>query len=107
MTDIDFKSVFNTSNQKEELDKTPSFDLNKSETIDMSNIFSNTPEKSSFTSLYASPSKQAKQEFKSIAEFENDEEVLKDWDIVAKVLDQKGERISETQETLSIVCGQL
>ena len=96
MTDIDFKSVFNTSNQKEELDKTPSFDLNKSETIDMSNIFSNTPEKSSFASLYASPSKQAKQEFKSIAEFENDEEVLKDWDIVAKVLDQKGERISET-----------
>ena len=96
MTDIDFKSVFNTSNQKEELDKTPSFDLNKSEKIDMGNIFSNTPEKNSFASLYASPSKQVKQEFKSIAEFENDEEVLKDWDIVAKVLDQKGERISET-----------
>ena len=33
MTDIDFKSVFNTSNQKEELDKTPSFDLNKSEIV--------------------------------------------------------------------------
>ena len=83
MTDIDFKSVFNTSNQKEELDKTPSLDLNKSETIDMCNIFSNTPKKHSFASLYAFPSKKAKQEFKSIAEFENDEEVLKDWDIVA------------------------
>ena len=43
MTDIDFKSVFNTSNQKEELDKTPSLALNKSETIDMGNMGSNTP----------------------------------------------------------------
>ena len=40
--------------------------------------------------------KEPKQAFQSVYDFENDPDVLKDWDVVANALNKKGDEIAES-----------
>ncbi len=91
MTTLNLGNIFN-SPVDEEQDK---IEIQSTSNLNLGNIFSTTPSQSNLNRFRSKP-KQTKQEFKSIAEFESDEDVLKDWDVVARALSQKGERISET-----------